>query len=108
MNNYSALALPPETRLAVIELPCGQLLSFSSRHPIKLVCRSGRAWLSESGRDVILQAGQHFEIRARERIVVEAMQGAARLAFLPGGAAFERNAADIFFEIGLPTQSRAG
>jgi hypothetical protein len=63
-----------------IAIPAGGLVALPGKAP-RVDCVEGTVWVTQAGdeRDVILRAGMTFAARGRGQVVVQAVDGAARV-----------------------------
>jgi hypothetical protein len=70
----------------VIELQHGDILPLERASGVRLSCLEGTLWLTEENApmDVVLSAGDHYDVEAKGRTLVQAM-APARLAVEAAG-----------------------
>lgn len=64
-----------------INLKTGVVFGFSSAQPLDLICQRGCVWVTQNGVDLVLNAGEQVRLSAKDRVVVEALQGDACISW---------------------------
>lgn len=64
------------SRLELIPVPKGNLLSLGQGGPVEIECESGAVWITQDNdvRDVVLSAGEHFVSDRPGTVLVYALQ----------------------------------
>lgn len=65
-----------------INLKTGVVFGFSSAQPLDLICQRGCVWVTQNGVDLVLNAGEQVRLSAKDRVVVEALQGDACIGWV--------------------------
>lgn len=58
------------------------VFGFSSSQPLVLVCQLGCVWVTQNGVDLVVNAGEQVRLSAKDRAVIEALQGDACINWL--------------------------
>ena len=78
------MSQPPHSQYKTqsLILKTGVVFGFSSQQALVMTCQRGCVWVTQNGVDLVLNAGEQIRLSARDRIVVEALQGNACIGWV--------------------------